>query len=129
MRKHLHLATLIVLFAFIALPFVSLADYGNHVHCSDCGAEAHMDPYHCSNPPESEADRTIWDSVTNIGEAIGSEGVTGYSTSTAIDEELEAHGVYDAVGSWIQSTGESISDWFWDSADYYYDAYMDAWDY
>ncbi len=129
MHKHLHLATLIVLFTFIGLSVVSLADYGNHIHCSACGAEAHMDPYHCANPPESETDRTIWDSVTNIGEAIGSEATTGYSTATAIDEELEAHGVYDAVGSWIVSTGESISDWFWDSADYYYDTYTDAWGY
>ena len=51
MRKHLHLATLIVLFAFIALPFVSLAHLGpgphNHFHCSDCGAEAHINPADC----------------------------------------------------------------------------------
>lgn len=129
MYKHLRIASLIVLFVFVGIPFVSLADYGNHVHCSDCGAEAHMDPYHCSNPPEPETNRSIVDSALNIGEALGSERVLGYSTATAIDEELEAHGVYDAIGSWIVSTGESISDWFWDSADYYYDAYMDAWGY
>lgn len=129
MYKHLRLTAWVVLFAFIGLPVVSLADYGNHVHCSDCGAEAHMDPYHCSNPPESETSPTVWGSVTKVTEAIGSEAVPGYSTATAIDEELDAHGVYETVGSWIVSTGESLSDWFWDSADYYYDAYMEAWGY
>ena len=135
MYKRLRLTALMVLIAFISLPLVSLAHLGPgphpHTHCSDCGAEAHMDPADCisNSSPEPETDRTIWESITNIAEAIGSEFVFGYSTGTAIDEELEAHGVYDSLTSWISSTADSFSDWFWDSADYYYDAYMDAWGY
>ena len=51
MYKRLRLTALIVLIAFISLPLVSLAHLGPgphpHTHCSDCGAEAHMNPADC----------------------------------------------------------------------------------
>lgn len=130
MYRRLRLTALIVLFAFVALPLSidaltaeNLPAHDSGCNCFECEIERE------ASNPETGTDRTIWDSVTNIGEAVGSEFVFGYSTKTAIDEELEAHGVYDRLTSWMSSTADSVSDWFWDSADYYYDAYMDAWGY
>ena len=121
MYKHLGLTVWIALFAFIAVPFGSLAHVGDgsHIHCSDCGAEAHMNPADCiSNSEPEEDDLPLWRSVLNI-----------FSSAHSLDSELEDRGIYDSVFSWTISTADSVSDWFWDSADYYYDAYMDAWDY
>ena len=48
MYKHLHLTAWIMLFAFITLPLVSLAHYGDGsfhaIHCTTCGEAAHMMP-------------------------------------------------------------------------------------
>lgn len=60
MYKHLGLTAWIALFAFIAVPLVSLAHVGDgsHLHCSDCGAEAHMNPADCisNSSPEDDDD-------------------------------------------------------------------------
>lgn len=60
MYKHLGLMAWIVLFAFITLPLISLAHVGDgfHIHCSDCGAEAHMNPADCisNSSPEDDDD-------------------------------------------------------------------------
>lgn len=53
MYKHLRFASLIVLFAFIALPLVSFAHYGDGsfhaIHCTTCGEAAHMNPNDCKD--------------------------------------------------------------------------------
>lgn len=53
MRNNLRLTVWIVLFAFIALPLVSFAHYGDGsfhaVHCTTCGEAAHMNPNDCKD--------------------------------------------------------------------------------
>ena len=130
MYRHLRLTALIMLFAFVALPLSIDALTAENLPAHDSGCDCfECEIERAASNPETGTDRTIWESVTNIGEAIVSEFVPGMSTGSAIDEELNAHGVYESTLSWIEDTAGSISDWFWDSADYYYDTYMDAWGY
>lgn len=53
MYKHLWIASLIVLFAFVGLSLVSFAHYGDGsfhaVHCTTCGEAAHMNPNDCED--------------------------------------------------------------------------------
>ena len=67
MRKHLHLATLVVLFAFITPPFVSLAhDYSGdgpapvYQHASDCPCND------CEAERASSSALTFVEKLTNI---------------------------------------------------------------
>ena len=125
MYKHLRLAALIVLFAFVGLPFVTLAHYGDgsHIHCSDCGAEPHMNPEDCKNNsnhgddddcPDCEGNGQLWPGCSHCGE-VRAPSATEWGTGAATDAvpwggSTILNGIYGLLsfGPWDSGPGSAM---------------------